>query len=449
MLLLFTVLPESMRRVRHDLMVRFGDQRLMRFNQVIHKPKAVLRRHFALAALAVCLFSTVASDAFGQIDLASFITPIVSPLDDDAIVVRVAEESDGNVMSVAGADTTAAKRSRSPDEIARLAARKASLALLMRGDLRADQAGVFRSSKKQQATLELRSKVQEFRIARQTQLVASQALELHFGLATLAALDPIQREVDAILSVHQERQVQAIASGISILDPTALERLQATAKDTQLQTQSKAFQLRSQLALLVDPSIACHYLPEPMCVPNPMLADNCQMIEWAISQRCDLAGLVYLRTHLTEETLDVARWMSDILSGSATITAGIIPRPLSLLGIVLPNEKKAMHDELCARLSMLDEAIKSLREKIASEVDIAINKQSTAASRYTNAQSHVEMWQTRLAQLRAYGDQVKAQTADELEAEMQLRQSQNELVQRQGDWHQAIVELGVAIGCVP
>ncbi len=351
--------------------------------------------------------------------------------------------------TASGIDPSIAKSSYSSDEIAQLAARNASLAILMRGDLRADRTGVFRPSKKQQATLDLRSQVQEYRIARQRQLAASQALELHFALATIAALEPIQKELFSLLEVQRERQQRAIERGISILDPTAIDRLLATVRDTQLQSQEKATQLRSQLALLVDPSIACHYVPESMNTPEQKIAENCKMIEWAMYQRCDLAGLIYLRTQLNEDTLDVARWMSDVLSGSANLAAGFSTRPLSLLGIVSSKEKQAKQDELCERLAMLDEAIESLRAKIASEVDIALNKQSTAYSRFSNTQGLVDLWRHRVAQLRTYGDQVKALPAEEFEAELQVLQVQSDLVQRQGDWHQAIVELALAVGCIP
>ncbi len=399
--------------------------------------------------LVVCSFSITSSPLHAQLIPAAFVEPVVSPLVDDPAAMPLTGYRNDGAPNASKTEDAIEKRIYSSDEIAQLAARNASLAILMRGDLQADRTGVFRPSKKQQAILNLRSKIQEFRIARQTQLAASQALELHFALATIASLEPLQNELRGLLKLQRERQERAIERGISISDPTAIDRLLSTTQDTQLQSQSKAAQLRSQLALLVDPSIACHYVPEPMNVPESTTTENCKMIEWAMCQRCDLAGLIYLRSHLNEETLDVARWMSDVLSGSVTLAAGFSSRPLSLLGIVSSKQKQAQQEELCERLNMLDEAIKSLRAKIASEVDIALNKQSTAYSRFTNTQAHVDLWQHRVAQLRSYGEQVKAQPAEMLEAELQVLQAKSELVQRQGDWHQAIVELALAVGCIP
>jgi len=418
-----------------------------------HSYHPAVSRFAVLAMLVVCSFSSNRSPLLGQLVPATFVepigSPIVSPMVNDPAAIPPPGDKSVGVPNAINTDPAVKNRSYSSDEIAQLAARNASLAILMRGDLRADRTGVFRPSKKQQATLELRSKIQDYRIARQTQLAASQALELHFALATIAALEPIQKELLDLLALQRERQERATERGISILDPTAIDRLLATTQDTQLQSQGKATQLRSQLALLLDPSIACHYMPEPMSIPEPTTIENCKMIEWAMCQRCDLAGLLYLRLHLNEETLDVARWMSDVLSGSVTLAAGFSSRPLSMLGIVSSKEKQARQEELCERLTMLDEAIKSLRAKIASEVDIALNKQSTAYSRFSNTQTQVDLWWHRVAQLRAYGDQVKAQPAEELEAEIQVLQARSELVQRQGDWHQAIVELALAVGCIP
>lgn len=338
----------------------------------------------------------------------------------------------------------------SPEDIARLASQKSSLAIMMKSDLRADAAEATRKSNRQQAILDLRTKVQDYRICRQSQIVAAQALELHFGLATIAALEPIQNEIDTLLQLTQERQNRAIERGVSILDPTAIDRLVTTANDSKLQSLSKTTQLRSQLSLLVDPSIACYYIPEPMSTPDlGAQLDHCQMVEMAMHQRCDLVGLVYLRSQLNEQTLEVARWMSDLLSGSVSFSPLKCNRIFSLIGIVLPKEKMGRDEELCVRLAMLDQAIAILREKIASEVEIAIDKQLTAAKRYANSLLQIEHWQTRVAQLRAYGDQVKAQPAEELESAMQLLQVRSELVQRQGEWHQAIVELALAVGCIP
>jgi hypothetical protein len=405
-------------------------------------------------ALILCIQFNLGSSLLAQIHPTAYLAPVTSPLEDETASIPITLDatvqlSGGPEMHRPIVESSTTESWYSADAIGRLAAHKASQTLMMRGDLRADRAAIPRPSKKQQATLDLRSKVQEFRMVRQTQLIASQALELHFGLATIYALEPLQQEVQTILGVHRERQAQAIERGISVLDPTAIDRLIATAQDSHFQTQAKASQIRSQLALFVAPSIACHYIPEPMSDPESSIASNCQMIEWAMSQRCDLAGLNYLRANLNDETLDVARWMSDLLAGSATMPIGMPLKPLGLLSIVSPKEKQARQKELCERLAILDQAIMNLQEKIASEVDIALSKQSSAYSRYSNAQMLIELWRTRLGQLRAYGDQVKANPAEELEAELQLLQARMELVQRQGDWHQAIVELATAVGCIP
>ncbi len=72
------------------------------------------------------------------------------------------------------------------------AAANIPLADLMRGDLKADSSSIQKPNSKQRATLVLRNRLQEFRIARQSQIAASQAMMIHYGLATLEALQSIQ-----------------------------------------------------------------------------------------------------------------------------------------------------------------------------------------------------------------------------------------------------------------
>ena len=431
-------------------MVDLFGQHLMRSAYFKLLQQSALRHACFGAALFAVTWLNGSSLSLGQVTSTHFVLPApILPLGYEAPTDQTVPVANTMEQNVFNSDEGSVASAYSPDEIAKLASKNASLAVLMRGDLRADQASVGQPSKNEKVIFDLRRKLQEYRICRQSQLAAAQALELHFGLATLAALEPIQAELNRTLTISRERQIRAMEQGLSILDPTAIERLMASAKDTQLQSQLKDRQLRSQLAILVTPSIACSYSPQPMNAPDSSMVDHCCMIDTAMCQRCDLIGLVYLRSQLNEDTLDVARWMSDSLSGTIPLATKNALRPLSLLGIVSSKEKKARHEELCARRSMLDQAIISLKAKIASEVDIAIYKQSTAIDRYTNTQIQIQLWTTRLAQLRLYGDQVKSQIAEELEAQMQLLQVQSELIQRQGDWHQAVVELALAIGCVP
>lgn len=332
------------------------------------------------------------------------------------------------------------------------AAANIPLADLMRGDLKADSSSIQKPNSKQRATLALRNRLQEFRIARQSQIAASQAMMIHYGLATLEALQSIQSETNEEIRLQQARQDKAIEMGVTILDPMALPRLLNSLHDQEIESLSKASQLRSQLTVLVGTRIACSYRPnamtEPVC-PPPFL-DTCEYLNYALSHRCDLLGLVHLRNNLTVETLDVARWMSDVLTATppATLTATSIPG-ISFIRLLLSQKHRDDDAELCERLKMLDEAIGTLRTQIASDVDIAVAKQRSAAERYCNAIERVQLWKTRIDQLRAYGEKIKPMLDEEASAQQNWLQSRSDAIQRQGDWHQAIVELGLAIGNIP
>lgn len=336
--------------------------------------------------------------------------------------------------------------------VAHQAASRVPLGNLMRADLQADRSSVVKPTDKQKAVLQLRDRVQEFRIARQTQIASAKAMEIHFGLATIEALQNIQSQSRASLDLQRQRQDRAVELGIGILDPGAVGRLSTTLDDQRIELESKAAQLRSRLALLVGTSIACGYSAEPMEIPPcpPPMLNSCDYITEAYTHRCDLVGLVFLRRHLTVETLEVARWMSDILTASAPATFFTNGIPgLSLINVLFARHRNDDEAELRSRLALLDQAIATLREKIASEVDIAVEKQRAAAERYCNAVQRVEQWQTRIDQLQRYGDQVKPLLDDEAEALSNRFQAQADAVQRQGDWHQAIVELSLAVGALP
>jgi hypothetical protein len=289
-------------------------------------------------------------------------------------------------------------------------------------------------------------------MARQASVTASQAMEIHYGLATIEALQGIQTESRSELQLQQQRQDKAIEVGVSMLDPSGVQRLLITLRDQEIETASKAPQLRSKLSVLVGTAIACPYLPEAMSTPPcpPQILDSCEFINLAYSRRCDLLGLVYLRKNLTVETLDVARWMTDILTATppATVTATNIPG-VSIIRLLFSNRKENEEAELCERLAMLDRSIIAMRSQIASEVDIAIEKQRSASERYCTALERIQLWRARIDQLREYGDKFKPLLEEESSALNSWYQARAEAIQRQGDWHQALVELSLAVGAIP
>jgi hypothetical protein len=358
--------------------------------------------------------------------------------------------SPGWESSRSGAPTNTARYSA--EWVGKLAAAKAPLGSLLQSDYEADRAALGNPSKSQRRSLEMRRRSQEFLMARQSQLLASKAMEIHFGIATIEAAENIQLESQAELKMQQARQDSAVDSGIGILDPSRIARLTTALADQQTEARTKTVQLRSQLSLLVDPSIACGYLAEPMEIPPcpPPVLNNCDLIAEAFAGRPDLQGLVYLRSQLTIETLDVARWISDSLTRNPASSLSVASGSCFCLSKLFIRKNK--HDEeveLCHRLALLDKAIATLRENIASEVDIAIEKQRSAAERYCLAVERIEAWRQRIEQLRQYGDQVRPLFDEEAEAISGWYQTRGEAIQRQGDWHQAIVQLATAVGSIP
>jgi hypothetical protein len=410
---------------------------MTRINSTVDFLRERLLHSLSLSLLASPIL--FGESAMGQSDEVMLASAVLQPIVHDTTIVE----------SFASPPEMAAEIQprTSPDKIASLASWRACAMDLMKRDLQADQAASKHPTSRERATFQLRRCMQQYRSARQSQLAAAQALQLHFGIALIEEVMPIQAESLKFLAMNQQRQDRASEYGLSIPDPSAMQRLETVVRDKQIELTSKASQFRSQLILLVGEADGQCHLPELMTLPVADDSNVDDLIQFAYGQRQDLQGLIYLRNSLSVETLDVARWTSDMLTGSvpASITK-FSGGKCSWIRVLFSSHHQDEEAELCARLAILDQAIAALKEKIASEVRVAYEKKRAAYERYQLAGQVVQLWKTRIEQLEKYGDQVKPLLVEELDATLSLYQAQADQVQRQGEWHQATVELNSALG---
>ncbi len=142
--------------------------------------------------------------------------PTIQPVEIQPVVENYVDTSP---MSAESAALPTEARARFAAEwVGYQAALRVPLGKLMRADLQADRSSLVKPTEKQQAVLQLRDRVQEFRIARQSQIAAAKAMEIHFGLATIEALQQLQVESLTSLNLHQQRQDRAVEKGVGILD---------------------------------------------------------------------------------------------------------------------------------------------------------------------------------------------------------------------------------------
>ncbi len=207
--------------------------------------------------------------------------------------------------------------------------------------------------------------------ARLAQVSGSQAAQLHVAIATIHLLQNHQREVDRQIEQKRLQQDRADALGVSIPDPLAIERLNLESRDASIQLTSQLKQSREQLAVLIDKSIACRYIPESLEPPEDEPVDKCQLIELAIQSRCDLRALKLLRSRLSEDNLDVARWASDLVAENRSVPVAAV-RGVSVLTKLIPGNAKAKREELELRRRQLDQAIKALQVKVEADVAGAV-----------------------------------------------------------------------------
>lgn len=277
--------------------------------------------------------------------------------------------------------------------------------------------------------------------ARQT--AASQAKQLHYGIA--AALEGLRIADQTLVFLERQSTAQQklVDNGIPIPDPLLISRTITKVEDERLELLSKLQLMRIDLNGLIGGG-GCDYTPDydPRVIPSDI--DVCERIQHSLKCRCDLLTLVSLRQTICEDTLETWEQIASVLSG---VPSNVPKQKIAVLRFL--TKSCGSSDAECSvvsRRQWLDSVISERTRQISAEVEKAFEKKKTAALRWVKANEQVALWEVRIDQLEMLGE-VHAVMTELFSAQLNLLQAKGDVVQRWLEWHQAESELELAIGC--
>ena len=275
------------------------------------------------------------------------------------------------------------------------------------------------------------------------QTASANAMKIHFGIAACLTAERIFNETEELIRQQVQAQDQLIEKGIPIPDPLLVGRLKINLDDKRLENQSKIAILRSQLSSFIGTENACPHMPneEDEIVPSDW--DVCERTQQALGCRCDLLTMNRLRGAINAETLTVWDGIGAILSGVPSVA-----KPIPFWSKLLRKQRNQNENEraIAARRKWLDNLIAERTKQISLEVDIAFEKKKTAAMRWVKATEQIANWNTRIVQLEKLSE-VQGNLASQFESKLNRLLVYGQRTERWVEWHQAHIDLLLAIGC--
>ena len=272
---------------------------------------------------------------------------------------------------------------------------------------------------------------------------SASALKLHYGIAACLAAERIFDETSIRIDQQEKAQIELVEKGIPIPDPLLVVRLRIVLDDRRLENQSKIVILRTQLSALIGTENACGHAPIEVDEIVPSDRDVCEHVEKALSCRCDLLMMKRLRGTINADSLDVWDGIGALLSGVPALAKN------KSFWLKLVRSKRSQMETQCAiagRRKWLDDLIAERTRQISMEVDIAFEKKKTAALRWVKSGEQISNWETRIAQLEKLSE-VQGNMASQFEARLNMLQVKGQRLERWVEWHQANVDLTLAVGC--
>jgi len=275
------------------------------------------------------------------------------------------------------------------------------------------------------------------------QTASANAMKLHYGIAAGLTAERIFDETRHLLQQQEKAQRELVEKGIPIADPLLVERLELILEDKHLENHSKIAILRSQLSALIGTENACGHAPSEAEEIVPSDCNVCEHIEQALHCRCDLRTMKRLRGTINADTLSVWDGIGAFLSGVPAMA-----KQKAFWSKLFRTKRNQTEIEraIATRRKWLDELVEERTKQIAMEVDVAFEKKRTAALRWVKTGEQVTNWETRILQLEKLSE-VQGNLASQFEAKLNRLQAKGQTIERWVEWHQANIELMLAIGC--
>jgi hypothetical protein len=275
------------------------------------------------------------------------------------------------------------------------------------------------------------------------QTMSANAVKIHFAIAACLHANELFNETQVMLAKQHQVQAQLVSKGIPIPDDMLIQRLSTTLDDKRIENHAKLAGLRIVLAGLISHQCACNHSPieDPNIVPSDI--DLCERIEQAMQCRCDLITMQRLRGTINADTLSAWNSLGAMLSGtpSSSCCKNLLCKLISS-----HLHRDEMEQAVAARRKWLDDLIVERRKQISIEVELAFERKKCAALRWANAKQQVKEWETRIAQLEKLSD-AHSHLAELNIAQSNRIQTEGEQIERWLEWHQADIDLLLAIGC--
>ncbi len=320
-------------------------------------------------------------------------------------------------------------------EIATLASERSGPAKLILQNHRGDSS---RISLRENSTEELFCEVRASASKRLREEVASKALKLHFGLAATYQVESLLNRTREELDRQLQVQERLIEQGISVPDSLQIERLRHAWVDKLIANDSARKQIRIQLASLIDPQIACNYIPIYVESLDPSDIDVCEYIATAMQCREDLVLLTRLRSQVSEKNLEAWDSLGGFLSGSPVAPTQQPWLVRKLRKTILRGEvDQAIQNRTCWLETLLAER----KRQIVAEVEVAYEAKKSAALRWANQRELLHQWDLRIEQLEKLGEALQGNLAAQMEARLNRLSEEGPLIERWLDWQQAQVDL--------
>lgn len=335
------------------------------------------------------------------------------------------------------------RQSLSAEQIRQLAAEGSGAANLVQTDSKSRSLHSISPCKDVDSKREILTHFQSAIAFRLRQTASANALKLHYGIAACLAAERVFDETSELIELQERAQFELVDKGIPIPDPLLVGRLEIILEDKRLENQSKIAVLRTQLSALIGTENACGHAPSEVDELVPSDRDICEHIERAFSCRCDLLMMKRLRGTINGDSLDVWDSIGALLSGVPALS-----NHKSFWSKLL-RTKRNQTDIQCAiavRRKWLDDLIAERTRQISMEVEVAFEKKKTAALRWVKSGEQISNWETRIDQLEKLSE-VQGNMASQFEARLNRLQVKGQSTERWIEWHQANVDLMLAIGC--
>ena len=337
------------------------------------------------------------------------------------------------------------RQSLSAEQIRQLAAERSGAANLVLSDSKSRSLHSISPCKDVDSKREILTNFQSAIAFRLRQTASANALKLHYGIAACLAAERVFDETSELIDQQERAQIELVEKGIPIPDPLLVGRLKIILEDKRLENLSKIAVLRTQLSALIGTESACGHAPSEVDELVPSDRDVCVHIEKALSCRCDLLMMKRLRGTINGDSLDVWDSIGALLSGVPALAKN------KSFWLMLLRTKRSQIEIQCAiavRRKWLDDLIAERTRQISMEVEVAFEKKKTAALRWVNSGEQISNWETRIVQLEKLSE-VQGNMASQFEARLNRLQVKGQRTERWVEWHQANVDLMLAIGCEP